>query len=295
MSAEVDGRRGISWATATLALPASITIAALLLVPLGYLLQFSFKHGVPGRIAVEPGFTVDNYTRLLLDSFYLEIIGRTLALSFAVTVICLLLGFPLAWFLWRAPPRWKNLLALLVVAPLLISIVTRAYGWMIILGDSGILNAGLMAVGLVEYPVPLMFTTGAVLTGLVHVQFPFMVLSILASLERVDPTLCEAAETLGANRLRAAMEIVAPLALPGIVGGATLVFSLCMTAYVTPTLMGGSGTRVLTTLIYHQFVTVFDWPFGAAVAAVLLLLSVGLIAGFLALVGRRTERIAASA
>src|SRR5258706_15582189 len=117
-----------------------------------------------------------------------------------------------------------------------------------------------------------MFTTLAVMIGLIHVQFPFMVLSILAGLERVDAGLLDAAATLGASRGRAILEIVLPLAVPGIVAGVTLVFSLCMTAFVTPTLMGGSGTRVLTTLIYNQFVTVFDWPVGAVVAALLLVL-----------------------
>jgi putative spermidine/putrescine transport system permease protein len=282
------------WTTAALGLPAALTVAALLVVPIGYLFQFSLHHGVPGRMAVTPGLTLANYSRLLLDSFYLSIIARTLGLALLVTVICLVLGFPLAQFLWRAPPRWKNLLTLLVVAPLLISIVTRAYGWMIILGDAGIVNDALRRIGLVDHPLQIMFTTGAVLIGLVHVQLPFMVLSILASLERIDPALMDAAATLGANRWRTALTVLVPLAAPGIVGGSTLVFSLCMTAFVTPTLLGGSGAKVLTTLAYHQFVTVFDWPFGAAIAAVLFGLSAGLIALFLRGVRRWTDRLAAA-
>lgn len=291
---DAEGRRGPDWRMAALGLPAALTIAGLLAAPLAYLLQFSLRHAVPGRIAVAPGLTLDNYARLLLDPFYLGIIGRTLALSVGVTAICLALGFPLAFFLWRAPARWKSLLTLLVVAPLLISIVTRAYGWMIILGDAGIVNDVLRAAGLIDRPLQIMFTTGAVTVGLVHVQLPFMVLSIQASLERIDPALLDAAGTLGAGRLRAVAEVVAPLALPGIVAGATLVFSLCMTAFVTPTLMGGSGANVLTTLAYHQFVTVFDWPFGAAIATALFVLSAGLIALFLRAVRRWTDRLGAA-
>ena len=258
-----------------LLLPAGLALVALLVTPLLYLLSYSLHQAVPGRMAVEPGLTLSTYVRVLSDPFYLGVVVRTLALSLAATAICAFLGFPLAYFLWRAPVRWKGILTLLVVAPLLISIVVRSYGWMVILGDSGVLNDALSALGLVDQPVTIMFTSLAVLIGLVHVQFPFMVLSVLAGLERIDPDLLDAAATLGSPRSRAVLEIVLPLAVPGLVAGITLVFSLCMTAFVTPTLMGGSGARVLTTLIYNQFVTVFDWPTGAAVAALLLALCLG--------------------
>ncbi len=259
-------------ATLLLLLPAGLLVAALLVAPLLHLLGYSLHQAVPGRMAVEPGFTAATYAKVLSDPYYIGVVSRTLALSLGATAICLLLGFPLAYFLWRAPSRWKGLLTLLVVAPLLISIVVRSYGWMVILGDAGVLNDALSALGLTDEPVTIMFTSAAVLIGLVHVQFPFMVLSILAGLERIDPDLLDAAATLGAPRGRAVVEIVLPLAVPGLVAGTTLVFSLCMTAFVTPTLMGGSGARVLTTLIYNQFVTVFDWPVGAVVAALLLVL-----------------------
>ena len=258
-----------------LLLPAGLALAALLVAPLLYLLSYSLHQAVPGRMAVEPGLTLSTYARVLSDPFYLGVVVRTLALSLGATAICALLGFPLAYFLWRAPARWKGTLTLLVVAPLLVSIVVRSYGWMVILGDSGVLNDALSALGLIDQPVAIMFTSLAVLIGLVHVQFPFMVLSILAGLERIDPDLLDAAATLGAPRPRAVLEIVLPLSVPGLVAGVTLVFSLCMTAFVTPTLMGGSGARVLTTLIYNQFVTVFNWPTGAAIAALLLVLCLG--------------------
>ncbi len=260
-------------ATAILVLlPAGLLIGALLVAPLAYLLGYSLHEAVPGRMAVQPGLTLATYVRVLTDTYYLGVMFRTLVLSLGTTAICLLLGFPMAYYLWRAPPRWKGLLTLLVVAPLLISIVVRSYGWMVILGDSGLVNDALTALGLIDQPLEIMFTTTAVTIGLVHVQFPFMVLSILAGLERVDAALLDAAATLGASRGRAILEIAVPLAVPGMVAGVTLVFGLCMTAFVTPALMGGSGARVLTTLIYNQFVTVFDWPVGAAVAAVLLVL-----------------------
>jgi putative spermidine/putrescine transport system permease protein len=276
-----------------LLLPAGLLVAALLAAPLIYLLSFSVHQSLPGRMALQPGLTLLNYSRILTDSYYLGVTVRTLGLSLSATVICALLGFPMAYFLWRAPARRKGPLTLLVVAPLLISIVVRSYGWMIILGDSGLLNSALRAVGAIDAPLEIMFTSTAVLIGLVHVQFPFMVLSILAGLERIDTDLVDAAVTLGAHRGRAIMEIVLPLAVPGIVGGVTLVFSLCMTAFVTPTLMGGSGSRVLTTLIYSQFIVVFDWPLGAALAALLLVLCLAATFGIIRLTAGSVRRAGA--
>jgi putative spermidine/putrescine transport system permease protein len=276
-----------------LLLPAGLLVAALLAAPLIYLLSFSIHQSLPGRMALQPGLTLLNYSRILTDSYYLGVTVRTLSLSLSATVTCVLLGFPMAYFLWRAPARWKGPLTLLVVAPLLISIVVRSYGWMIILGDSGLLNSALRAVGAIDAPLEIMFTSTAVLIGLVHVQFPFMVLSILVGLERIDTDLVDAAVTLGARRGRAIMEIVLPLAVPGIVGGVTLVFSLCMTAFVTPTLMGGSGSRVLTTLIYNQFIVVFDWPLGAALAALLLVLCLAATFGIIRLAAGSVRRAGA--
>jgi putative spermidine/putrescine transport system permease protein len=158
---------------------------------------------------------------------------------------------------------------------------------MVVLGDNGVLNVLLRTIGLIREPIKLMFTQFAVLVGLIHVELPFMVLSILAALERIDPAMSEAAETLGASRWRTIWHVVLPLAVPGIVAGTTLVFSLSISAFVTPALMGGTGTRVLTTLIYQQFVMAFNWPFGSAIAAVLLLVAVGIIFLYLRVMSRR--------
>ena len=267
--------------------PACAILVALLVLPLGYLLRFSLYRAVPGRMTVEPGATLANYAKIFLDPFYRGVLLDTVWLSVLTTAITLLAGFPLAYFLWRAPARWKGPLTILVVAPLLISIVVRTYGWMVILGDNGVVNVLLRAVGLIREPITMMFTQFAVVVGLTHVQLPFMVLSILAALERIDPAMSEAAETLGASRWRTVRHVILPLAAPGVAAGTTLVFSLSISAFVTPALMGGSGTRVLTTLIYQQFVTVFNWPFGAAVAAVLLAVALGIIFIYLRALARR--------
>ncbi|HVT30556.1 MAG TPA: ABC transporter permease, partial [Lacipirellulaceae bacterium] len=200
---------------------------------------------------------------------------RTLLLSFTVTVLCAALGFPLSYFLWRADPRWKGTLTLLVVAPVLISIVVRAYGWVVLLGDNGLLNQALVNLGIIGAPLQIMYTMAAVFIGLLHVQFPFMVLAILTALERIDPFLIDAAETLGASRFKAVTLIILPLSLPGLITGSILVFTLCMTAFVTPIFLGGSGAQVMTTLIYGQFTTAFNWPVGSALAVILAVVSLG--------------------
>jgi putative spermidine/putrescine transport system permease protein len=264
--------------------PALLILALLLIIPLANLVDISFRESIPGRAALQPGHSFATYIRALTDGFYLAVLVQTVAISAAVTITCVVLGFPLSYFLWRAPPNWKGILTLLVIAPLLISIVVRAYGWMIILGDRGLVNEFLLATGIVEHPVRIMFTDTAMFIGLVHVQFPFMVLSILTGLERINPTLLYAAETLGASRFRAVIEIALALALPGVITGTVLVFTLCMTAFVTPVLLGGSSSRMVTTLVYHQFSTAFNWPMGAALALILSAVSLALVSTFLVVI-----------
>jgi putative spermidine/putrescine transport system permease protein len=246
-----------------------LVVVMLLVVPVGMLIELSFHEALPGRMVLQPGYSLSSYARAIGDPYYLVILLRTVLLSAGVTVVTVLLGYPVAYCLWRAPPRHKTLLVLLVVAPLLISLVVRSYGWIVLLGDTGVINSALLAAHLVTGPLEMMYTPGAVFLGLVHVQLPFMVLSLLTAMERTDPVLLDAAETLSATRLRAIAEVLLPLTLPGLVSGATLVFTLCMTAFVTPQLLGGSGSRVMTTLIYGQFTSAFNWPLGSALAAVL--------------------------
>jgi putative spermidine/putrescine transport system permease protein len=258
-----------------LAVPALLLLAALFFAPLFHILDLSFREGIAGSIRIKPGYSLASYIRGLTDLYYVGVLIRTSLLSLAVTATCVLLGFPLSYFLWRADPRWKGTLTLLVVAPVLVSIVVRAYGWIVLLGDNGLLNQVLVALGLIDAPLQIMYSTLAVFIGLVHVQFPFMVLSILAAMERIDPFLIDAAETLGASRPSAVMLVVLPLAIPGLATGAILVFTLCMTAFVTPAFLGGGSTQVMTTLVYGQFTTAFDWPLGSALAIILAAVSLG--------------------
>lgn len=253
--------------------PAVLFIALCLAGPVTLLLSYSFAPGGSTRADFSDGPTLENYASVLGDAFYLGIILKTFWLSIVVTFSSIVLGWPLAYFLWKLPPRFKTLCTLGVVAPLLISIPVRNYGWMVILGDTGIVNKAMLSLGIIGQPLRLMFTDAAVVVGLTHVLMPFVVLSVLATLERIPDHLAEAARSLGAGRLTAIRLIVFPLSMPGLLAGATLVFCVAVSSYVTPALMGPSGAKYSATLVYQQFISVFDWPRGAAIAAVLLVIT----------------------
>ena len=167
----------------------------------------------------------------------------------------------------------------------------RNYGWMVILGDTGVVNKALLGLGLIRQPLRMMFTDFAIVLGLTHVLMPFVVLSVLATLERIPDNLAEAAQSLGANRLRAILAVVVPLSMPGVLAGGTLVFCVAISAYVTPALMGPSGAKYSATLVYQQFVSTFDWPRGAAIATVLLAITVAALALVLGLANRRYRHL----
>jgi putative spermidine/putrescine transport system permease protein len=274
--------------SAMLLLPGCVMVAALLLVPVLYLVALSLNPPRMGVVELMPEITARNYLRLL-DWFYLRILVRTLWVSAAATAISGVLGVALAYSLWRTPPQWRSLLMVVVLAPLLVSIVARTFGWMLMLGDNGVINGLLVRLGILDAPVRLMFTQGAVIVGLVHVFLPFMVLCVMAAFDRIDPALPEAAGTLGAGPVTAFREVILPLLNPGITAGATIVFSLAMSSYVTPALMGGPNAGLLTTLIYQQLVVTYDWHFASALVAALLATTLTIIGGLLFLNARRTR------
>lgn len=271
-----------------LALPAFALVIFVLLIPLGRILVVSFTE--PSATATAPHLPFGNYLQFTSDWYYGGIAVRTLWMAVIATVVSAFLAFPFAVCLWQLPARLKLFVTLISLSPMLVSIVVRAYGWIVILGDTGVINRMLLAAGIIGVPLQMMYTDGAMLLGFVYVEFPFMVLAILTSLERIPREVIEAARTLGASPFRTITNVVLPLAWPGVIAGATIVFSLCMTAFVTPLLMGGSGAKVLTTLIYQQFVVSFNWPLGAVAAVVLLFLSLGVVAIFTFAVTRSSGR-----
>lgn len=248
-------------------LPARLTIAVLFAVPLLIVCAYSLlTRGDYG--GVEHPWTLESYTRLV-DPLYGVILWRSFALAGITTLLCALLGFPLALFISRSG-RWKNLWLQLVILPFWTSFLVRTYAWLFLLRETGLVNTVLMKLGIIHSPLPLLYNDGAVLLGLVYAYLPFMVLPLYASLERIDPALLEAAADLGMRPLRAVFRIVLPLTMPGMIAGSVLVFIPCLGAYLTPDLLGGGKTVMAGNLIQNQFTTARDWPFGSAVSLVLM-------------------------
>ncbi len=257
--------------------PPLLLLLAAFLVPVLFMLPTSFKPYIPGR-GIGDGFTLEHYAKALTDLYYLEIIGRTLLLGTIVTSICLLLGYPLAYFLARTKSRWRPWLMLLVVFPLLLNLVVRTFGWIALLANRGLINDTLIGLGLIESPVKLLFNFTGILIGLSHIYLPFMVLVLTGSIRNVPRDAEDAARTLGAGALATFWRVTLPLSLPGILAGAILVFVLTVSALVTPRLLGGPAYKVMSTLIYDQFLQILNWPAGAAMSFILTVIVIGLIA-----------------
>src|SRR6267143_421542 len=265
-----------------LLLPFTALLGVFFAAPLALMVAISLSRQSFGEL--QWTFTLHHYARFFSDAYYIGVLWDTLVLGALVTVIALLLGYPLAYHLARS--RAKPLLLVAVLSPLLVGIVIRCYGWMILLADRGLINATLVERGWLARPLPLMYNRFGVAVALVHVFLPFMVLSLTGVLKRIDPHLLEAAMTLGSTPARAFLEVTLPLSLPGILAGSLLVFSLAISSFVVPILLGGFKVQVLPMIIYEQMLSVFDWPFGAANAFVLLVISLALIAVYI----RVTER-----
>lgn len=268
--------------SALLLVPAMALLGACLAIPLFYLLNFS---ALTGDFIVQDlkGPTFSNFSDLLTDTFFLGVAGRTFLISICVTVVALVLGFPLAALMWRAPGAWRSPIAIIVLSPLLVSMVASSYGWIVILGQNGVINNTLIALGLIQSPIKLLYTDFAIGLGLVHVVLPFMVLSLLAALDAIDMSVSEAAASLGANRARVWWHILLPLCIPGIGAGVTLSFSLSISSYVTPAVLGPSGPNFITTLIYQNFISLYEWGKGSAMAFLLLLVAATAVFGLGAL------------
>ena len=247
--------------------PAAVILVLLYGLPLAIVCAYSlFERGAYG--GVEAAFSAASFLRLA-DSLYLTILLRSFVIAAAATLFCLVLAFPLAWFISHAGRR-KHLYLALAVLPFWTSMLICMYSWMFLLRDTGLVNTVLLELEWISEPLPLLYNYGAVLLGLVYNYLPFMVLPIYAALERLDPQLIEAASDLGARPAATFRRVVWPLAAPGVRAGAVLVFIPCLGDYLTPDLLGGGRTILIGNLIQNQFTTARDYPFGAAVSLALM-------------------------
>ncbi|WP_458098125.1 ABC transporter permease [Roseomonas sp. WA12] len=284
------GQRGwVGWIL--LALPTAYFLA-IVAWPLASLVRMGFSRPARGRVFGE-GFSLDNYIQALTDGLYLETLGTTLRIGILSSLLALLLGFPLALFIRRARPVTRSLLIFVTIAPILISVVVRAYGWMVLLANRGLVNSLLMKVGLIDRPLRLIFNETGIVIGTAHVLLPFMVLAVLGSLQTIDGVLDDAASSLGASPWRTMRDIVLPLALPGIAAGTVLVFVLAVTSFVTPVLLGGGLVLTLPVAALQQFNSTFNWAFGSALVGVLLVTVLGTTLIFDGVLKRRMARLSA--
>ncbi|HZS81475.1 MAG TPA: ABC transporter permease [Stellaceae bacterium] len=262
--------------------PAMLTIGVLLVVPLGLMAIIStLARGPSGGIIwgqhsldayVQFLFERDLMDRLALNTDYLRIFARSIGLAATTTALTLLIGFPTALWMAFQPPSRRTLLVFIVTVPFWTNLLVRNYAWILLLRDGGVIDWTLLKLGLTSRPIGIMYTPLATAIGLVYSFLPYMILPIYVSLEKIDRRLIEAAYDLGADRRRALFRVILPLAMPGLVGGAILVFVPGLGAFITPELLGGAKSMMVGSLIQQQFGQARNWPFGAALAFVLLAL-----------------------
>ena len=251
-----------------LAAPGLLWMGLFFLAPLALVFAISFaSRGTYGGIVWE--FTAANYLDLW-HPLYGKILGQSLWYASLTTAICFVLGFPLAYMIARSPARWQPVLLLLVMLPFWTNFLVRTYAWMIVLRQDGLVNGLLLALGIVDAPLELLYTPTAVVIGLVYGYLPFMVLPLYVAVERLDPLLVEAAWDLYASRWAVFTQVVVPLTMPGIVGGCVLVFIPSIGSFITPDLLGGARSMMIGNLIQHEYLVVRDWPLGSAVSFVLM-------------------------
>ena len=250
--------------------PSMLFLAVFFALPALGLVSYSFLTQAPDGTVGLP-LTLEHYRHFFATPLYSRVLLTTLQISLTTTAIAIVLGYPVALVMVRSSPAIRQAITIIVIAPLVVSVVVRTYGWQLILGNgpTGILNWLLINSGIIHSPVALLYSEIAVVIGSLHVFFPMMVLPLASALGKIDPRFEDAARTLGATAWRAFRRITLPLSLPGLTVGCTLVFSLTAGSFVTPAILGGTSGQMLGVLVEQQILIVYNWPFGAAVATVL--------------------------
>ena len=274
------------WLTA----PGVLAMLALVVLPLVLTLSLSLYPFLPGG-GVGDAMTLANFADVARDDYFHVIFARTFGMAILVTAICIAIGVPEAYVLSRLSPRWRAVSMVIVLGPLLISVVVRTLGWAVLLGNEGVINKMLLASGLIAEPVKLMFTFTGVVIALVHVLVPFMVLAVWTSLQKLDHATEQAAESLGAGMSTVLRRIVFPQVIPGVLSGGLIVFALAASAFATPAIIGGRRLKVVPTTIYDEFLGNLNWPLGAALAVVLVVIVLTVSLGANRLIERKFKQV----
>ena len=268
--------------------PALLLVAGRLLVPLVLTTVLSFNVYNHDSGPVPGTFTLAHYVQIVTDSYYYEIFWRTLWISGLVTVICIAIGAPEAYILSKMRAPWRSIFLLIILAPLLISVVVRAFGWSMLLGPEGLVNTVFKAVGIGS--VKLLYNETAIVIALVHVMLPFMVIPVWTSLQKLDPSVESASLSLGASHFTTLRRVVFPQVLPGILSGSLIVFGLAASSFAIPGLLGGRRFKMVATLIYDEYLHELNWPLGAAIAFVLLAANLVIMLGWNRMVEGRYKK-----
>jgi len=266
----VTPERGARLHGLMLVLPALLLVAAFLLAPLALVVRYSLDVYDPASL-MKGVFSLANYTKLVTDPFYARVLLFTAGIAALSTLICLLLGYPVAYFISRSPSeRLRSFLIIITVLPLLMGNAVRAAAWMVIMGTKGLANALFLATGLVSEPIKILYTPTAVVIGLVSVLLPFTIITLQSVLDSIPGSLEEAGRSLGFSPLHTMFSVVMPLSLPGMLAAGAICFCLAMNAYATPVLIGGPSVHMMGPLVFQQISKVSNWPFGSALACVLM-------------------------
>lgn len=263
-------------------IPCIVLVAYFMIVPLVDIIIPTFTNKKDGMFSA--------YKEFFADSYMMSIFLRTIKISLISSVICMIIGVPVSYYISRVSKKLRGLFIALTVFPILTNSVVRSFAWMSILGKSGIINTLLMKLNIINEPLSLLYTEGAIIVGTVYIFLPLMIISLVGVMENIDNDLLEAAESLGANKLKSFFKVVFPLSLPGLIVGTVLVFTGSLTAYTTPQLLGGNKNTVLATLIYQKTMTLGDWQGAAVVATIMIVVTLIVIKGINFLASRLDKR-----
>lgn len=235
-------------------------------------------------------FSLSLYTNFFKDEYMMGIFYRTLRISLISSVICMFIGVPVSYYISKTSQKVRGLFIALTVFPILTNSVVRSFAWMTILGKNGVINSLLLKLNIIDEPLSLLYTEGAIIAGTVYIFLPLMITSLIGVMDNIDNDLLEAAESLGAGRIKAFFKVIFPLSLPGLIVGTVLVFTGSLTAYTTPQLLGGNKNTVLATLIYQKTMTLGDWQGAAVVATIMIITTLIVIKGINFLASRMDKR-----
>ncbi len=257
-------------------MPALIIVLVFFFIPMLALLRISFFKSV-GMGIFEPDFTLTSYIKILTDPFYLQVIWYTIKIAVTVTMVCLIVGYPVAYYISCMTGKWKITLLLLLIVPLWTNLIVRIYGWFIILGKQGLLNSVLLSQNLIDKPTSIVFTTASVVIGLLDNVFPWILLIMVSVMEGIEWPIIEAARDLGASRFKTFYEITFKLSLPGVAVAGLFAFVWSVGEYAVPSLLGSSAKRTISIEVADQMLSVLNWPFGASMAFVLFAISISVL------------------